>query len=70
MPREEMIRFEAMLKQKLSELVSLETIDWIWDEFVRLTSNGERYSDSYRPTLPTRLKEFEEGNYRWGIEVN
>jgi hypothetical protein len=69
-PPDEMVRFEAELKQRLAGPVSLETIDWIWDEIVRLTPGGQRYSDDWRPTLPERLKEFEEGNISWGIEVD
>jgi hypothetical protein len=69
-PLEEMTRFEAELKRRLEGPVDLGTIDWIWDEIVRLTPNGQRYSDDWRPTLPERLKEFEEGNTSWGIEVD
>ena len=69
-PRDEMARFEVELKQHLAGQVSLETIDWIWDEIVRLTPGGQHYSDNWRPTLPERLKEFEEGNSFWGIEVD
>jgi hypothetical protein len=64
-----MVRFEGELKQRLSGLVTLETIDWIWDEIVRLSRNGRSYSDNYRPTRPERLKEFE-GGASWGIEVD
>ncbi len=69
-PADEMMRFEAELRQRLAGTVSLETIDWIWDEIVRLTPEGQRYSDNWRPTLPERLKEFEDGNTSWGIEVD
>jgi hypothetical protein len=70
MPPEDMEGFETELHQRLQGEVNLATIDWIWDEIIRLTSIGQRYSDYYRPTLPRKLKEFEEENMRWGIEVD
>jgi hypothetical protein len=70
MPPEEMNRFEAELTQRLQGTVDLGTIDWIWDEIVRLTSSGRTYSDRWRPTSPEKLKEFEEGNHSWGIDVD
>jgi hypothetical protein len=69
-PPEEIARFERELKLRLSGPVRLKTIDWIWDEIVRLSSGGQRYSDNWRPTLPERLKEFEEGGIDWGIKVD
>src|SRR5262245_12315162 len=68
--RDEMNRFQAELKQRLARPVTLETIDWIWDEFVPLSHVAQWYSDQYRPTRPERLKEFEEGGTSWGIEVD
>ncbi len=58
-PQPEHDRFLADLRERLRGPVDLESIDWIWDELVRLTSNGKRYSDRYRPTTPERLQEFE-----------
>jgi hypothetical protein len=69
-PQDEMERFAAELKRRLAGPVDLSTIDWIWDEIVRLTPGGQRYSDNWRPTLPERLREFEEGNQTWGIDVD
>jgi hypothetical protein len=66
-----MDRFERELNRRLKGPVDLQTIDWIWDEMARLTPNGKTYSDSYRPTTPERLKEFEEGSFSWpdlGVE--
>lgn len=69
-PQAERDRFLANLQERLRGPVELTTIDWIWDELVRLTSYGKTYSDNWRPTLPERLREFEEGNSMWvGIEV-
>ena len=72
MPPVEMARFEKELKLRLTKSnVDLETIDWIWDSYVRFGYLGKQYSDNYRPTTPERLKEYEEGNpTHWGIEVD
>lgn len=69
-PQNEMDRFKTELKQRLAGPVSLQTVDWIWDEIVRLTPNGQQYSTNWRPTLPERLKVFEQGNSTWGIKVD
>lgn len=70
-PQTQRDRFLAELREQLGKPVELATIDWIWDELVRLTSYGQRYSDNWRPTAPERLREFEEGNSSLGgIEVD
>jgi hypothetical protein len=59
-PRAEMDRFQAELRQRLSGPVDLATIDWIWDEFERLAPDfGPEYSRRYRPTSPEKVREFE-----------
>jgi hypothetical protein len=71
LPVEEMERFEAGLRSRLKGTVDLAIIDWIWDEIVRLTRNGKSYSESYRPTSPAKLAEFEASNESWiEIKVN
>ena len=72
MPREEMDRFETELKQRLQGPVDLGTIDWIWDEFVRLAPGwGPSYSERWRPTSPEKLREFEESSDTIiGVEVD
>lgn len=61
-PRAEMARFETELRERLSGPVDLNTVDWIWDEFVRLCGDGaRRYSDNWRPTRAGRLREPEKG---------
>lgn len=67
--QQDMKQFEVELRQHLAGPVTLETIDWIWDEIVRLSPLGQSYSDNYRPTRPSRLQEFEESNVSWGIQV-
>lgn len=70
MPQADRDQFLAELQERLRGPVDLATIDWIWDELVRLTSGGRSYSDNWRPTAPERLREFEEGNISWGLEVD
>jgi hypothetical protein len=69
-PQAERNQFLAELRERLRRPVELRDIDWIWDELVRLTSWGRSYSEMFRPTTPERLKEFEEGNDHWGIDVD
>jgi hypothetical protein len=44
-------QFLQELERKLEEGPEFETIDWIWDEYIRLTKGGQHY-DRYRPTRP------------------
>lgn len=46
-------RFEGRLRED----VTLETIDWLWDEFEAISKYGERYSMLHRPTTPEHLAE-------------
>jgi len=46
-------RFEEQLRGE----VSLETIDWLWDELEIISKYGKRYSALYRPTTPEHLAE-------------
>jgi hypothetical protein len=46
-------RFEERLRGD----VSLETVDWLWDELEIISKYGAHYSDSYRPTTTERLAE-------------
>jgi hypothetical protein len=69
-PPAEMDRFEHELHQRVQGPVDLATIDWIWDEVVRLTPNGQSYSDDWRPTTPFWLAEYEKGNHSFGLEVD
>jgi hypothetical protein len=51
---------EAFLQEfdeRLQRGPDVATIDWIWDEYIRLTKHGQTkhgqsYSDKYRPTRP------------------
>jgi hypothetical protein len=53
--------FAELLMRTSRETVDLATIDWIWDQIVRLAPNGQNYSDRFRPTTPERLADFKEG---------
>lgn len=59
-------RFADEFERKLRGRVGMETIDWVWDEFMRF-SRIKSY-ERYRPTSPDRLKAA--ANESWaGIEV-
>jgi hypothetical protein len=47
--RAELQRFADELEHRLRGPVDLEIIDWIWDEFERISEHGKKYSDGYRP---------------------
>lgn len=53
------VRFADELEQKAKGQVGPETIDWIWDEIVRLSRIGQSYSDKWRPVHGGRLDEVE-----------
>jgi hypothetical protein len=56
-PPDERERFVAELRRRLQGPVDLGTIDWIWDEFVRLAPGwGPSYSEQWRPTSPASRK--------------
>ena len=70
-PQADRDRFVSELRSRLNGQVDIATVDWIWDELVRLTSYGQTYSDNWRPTTPDRLQEFAVSNSRWsGLEVD
>ena len=58
--------FADELERRLRGRVGIGTIDWIWDEFMRI-SRVKSY-DRFRPTTPEHLKEA--AHFTWvGIEV-
>ncbi len=44
------------LERRLQGPVSVATIDWIWDEYARITKGGRGYGERYRPTRSPDLK--------------
>ena len=42
-------RFADELEHRIQGPVDLKTIDWIWDEFERISKYGKHYSDEWRP---------------------
>jgi hypothetical protein len=70
-PQAERDQFLARLRTRLSGYVNLGMVDWVWDEFERLSpSYGPIYSGKCRPTSPERLKEFETPSSSWCIKVD
>jgi hypothetical protein len=47
--RAELQRFADELERRIDGPVDLKTIDWIWDEFERISKYGKTYSDKFRP---------------------
>lgn len=43
-------RFADELERRLAGTITLADIDWIWDEYAANTTQGQRYSDEWRPT--------------------
>jgi hypothetical protein len=54
-------RFVAEFDRRLRGRVDLNTIDWIWDQYVEHSKGGAHYSRLYRPTEPNRLQLFRDG---------
>jgi hypothetical protein len=65
---DELELFEERLEAKLRGRVDLTTIDWIWDEYERITDCGKRYSDKYRPTKSPVFQEAAEGCFGLGVK--
>lgn len=57
----EMQNFSNEFSRRLEGPVGLHTIDWIWDEYERLTKRGKSYSEKYRPTTSVDLHQAEPG---------
>ena len=54
--RDEMWPFLNELERRLKGPLSVATIDWIWDEYARITKGGRSYGDKYRPTQDPDLE--------------
>jgi hypothetical protein len=61
------VAFVNDLELKVQGDVTIETIYWIWDQFVLVSRHGERYARNYRPTTSERLEE--SAYISTGIEV-
>ena len=57
-------QFVEELEQRMHRLVSTTTIDWIWDEYTRISRYGQSYSDRFRPTRSPELKDIRPDS-RW-----
>lgn len=56
-PTDRLRVFADELNSRMGGEVDLNTIDWIWDEYVKYAHGGQQYSIKYRPTTPARLRE-------------
>ncbi|NQT35958.1 MAG: hypothetical protein HQ581_00625 [Planctomycetes bacterium] len=45
-------RFADELEERLDGEVDMATIDWIWDEYVAISVDGQDFAESHRPTGP------------------
>jgi hypothetical protein len=54
--RDQMWPFLEELERRLQGPVSIGTIDWIWDEYARITKGGREYGERYRPTQSPDLQ--------------
>lgn len=50
-------RFVEELEHQIEGEVSVETVDWIWDEIEAVSVYGTMYSEKYRPTVPDHLND-------------
>jgi hypothetical protein len=65
--RGEIWPFVEELERRLQGPVTVATIDWIWDEYARITKGGRLYGERYRPTQSSDLQHAQPGF--WGIRV-
>jgi hypothetical protein len=65
--RGEIWPFVEELERRLQEPVTVATVDWIWDEYARITTGGRLYGERYRPTQSPELQHVQPGV--WGIRV-
>ncbi len=63
--RGEIWPFVEELERRLQETVTVATVDWIWDEYARITTGGRLYGERYRPTQSAELQHVQPGV--WGI---
>jgi hypothetical protein len=49
------------LERRLQEPVTVATIDWIWDEYARITPGGREFGERYRPTRSPDLESAQPG---------
>jgi hypothetical protein len=59
--------FAVELERRLQGPVTLADIEWIWDEYARNTSNGQAYSDRWRPTQDRELGRLEAESFGLGV---
>lgn len=60
--------FQTRLRSKMGEPVDMSTIDWIWDEYERITRLGVNYSQKHRPTRSPHLAKAVPGCFGLWVE--
>jgi len=65
--RNERQAFLDELERRLQGPVGVDTIDWIWDEYIRITKGGRHYDENWRPTRSPDLPHAQPG--MWGLGV-
>lgn len=55
--------FADEFEQRLDGQVSLQAVDWIWDQYIQHTKGAQRYSDKYRPTTDEYLDSADKWDY-------
>ena len=56
-----------VLERRLQGPTNVATIDWIWDEYARITKGGRGYGERFRPTHSPDLEFAEPGCF--GLHV-
>jgi len=60
--------FALALEDKCAGNIDLSIIDWIWDEYERITPNGKYYSNLYRPTRSPNFVDAEVGCFNFWVK--
>ena len=60
--------FVEELERRLQRLVTVATIDWIWDEYARITTGGRGYGERYRPSQSPDLQRAQQGSIGLRVE--
>jgi hypothetical protein len=58
-PRLDLVEYERFvdeLENRSNGAITLDLIDWVWDEIERIGVNGTSYSADYRPTRNGRIR--------------
>ena len=59
-PTDDLDRIADELNRRIDAGADLQTIDWIWDQYILAYPRIARYSESYRPTGPNQKEQFDQ----------